>query len=129
MPYTSITRILQRLVGSGLALLPGAARAAVFEGGGIDSGLSQASGVTGVASGDPRTIAANVITAILNFMALFAVIAIVIAGIYMIVSLGNEEQRDRARRIVFYTLIGLVIILLARILVGLVTVYLASQLT
>jgi hypothetical protein len=54
------------------------------------------------------------------------VAAIIIAGIYMIISLGNDEQIEKAKKIIKYTLIGLVIILFSRVLVGLVTHFLYS---
>jgi hypothetical protein len=77
--------------------------------------------------GDVRSTIIRILQFVLSFLALAAVITIIIAGIILILSLGNEEQKDRAKRIIYYTLIGLVIVLFARVIVGIVTVYLASQ--
>ncbi len=98
-----------------------------FDGPGILGGLDSVSGIAGLPDGDVRATIIRILLSVLSFLALAAVITIIIAGIILIVSLGNEEQKERAKRIIFYTLIGLVIILFARVIVGLVTVYLAGQ--
>lgn len=63
----------------------------------------------------------------MSFAALIAVVMIIIAGIYLLFSFGNDDTKDKAKKIIYYTLIGLVILLFARILVELVTVFLAQQ--
>lgn len=105
------------------------AAAAVFDGCGILCGLEAAGGVAGLPAGEVRSTVIRIIQSVLSFLALIAVITIIIAGILLIVSLGDEEQKERAKRIIFYTLIGLVVILFARVIVGLVTVYLADRVT
>lgn len=105
--------------------LPSVASATIYNGGGIMAGISAASGL-GLANGNPFYILLNVIRVVLNYMAIIAVVAIIIAGIYMIVSLGNDEQIEKAKKIIKYTIIGLVIILFSRILVSLITVVLYS---
>lgn len=103
------------------------AAAQVFDGPGILGGLNAAGGINGLPSGDVRATIIRILRSVLSFLALLAVITIIIAGIMLIVSLGNEEYKERAKRIIFYTLIGLVIVLFARVIVGIVTVFLASQ--
>lgn len=125
----TLTRTIARVTSATLAasLWADSAVAQVFDGPGIAGGLGAAGGVAGLPSGDVRTTIINILRQVLSFLALAAVITIIIAGIIMIVSLGNEESKERAKRIIFYTLIGLIIILFARVIVGLVTVYLASE--
>lgn len=74
-----------------------------------------------------RTIITDILTAVLNFLALIAVVVVVIAGIRLIVSQGEDEAKDKAKKTIFYALGGLVIVLFARVIVSLVTVYLAGQ--
>ncbi len=69
---------------------------------------------------DIRVVILNILDTILSFMALAAVVVIVIAGILMVVSLGDETAKDRAKRIIFYAVIGLVIILIASAIVRIV---------
>jgi hypothetical protein len=43
---------------------------------------------------------------------------VVVAGFYFVMSGGSESVKDRAKKIIFYVVIGLIIVLLARSLVG-----------
>lgn len=74
-----------------------------------------------------RNIITTILSAVLNFLALIAVIVIVIAGIRLIVSQGEEEPKDKAKKTIFYALAGLIVVLFAKVIVSLVTVYLAGQ--
>ncbi len=70
-------------------------------------------------SGDIRQVITDVLNTVLNFVGLLAVVAIVIAGIWLIVGMGSDDSKDRAKKIILYTVIGLVIILLAKLIVSL----------
>lgn len=74
-----------------------------------------------------RTTITNILKAVLNFLALIAVVVIVIAGIRLIISQGEEEAKEKAKKTILYALIGLIIVLFSRVIVGLVTEYLAEQ--
>lgn len=76
---------------------------------------------------DPRAVIIKILSAVLNFLALIAVVVIVVAGIRLIVSQGEDEAKDKAKKTIFYALAGLVVVLFARVIVSLVTVYLAGQ--
>jgi len=114
-----------------VGLLPVCAQAAVFEAGGLTEGLGQAQGfasASGLATNsDVRAIATNVIVRVISFTALLATVAIIAAGIYLIAGFGNDTNRDTAKKIITYTLIGLAIILFARVIIGIVTVILADS--
>ncbi len=87
-------------------------------------------GTPGAGQGDAngiRNIIEDIIVAVLNFLALIAVVVVIIAGIRLIVSQGNDEEKDKAKKAIFYALGGLVIVLFARVIVGLVTSYLAGE--
>ena len=55
-----------------------------------------------------------------NILALVAVVVIVIAGIRLVVAGSDEQQRDKAKNMVLYAIIGLVVIILASAIVGFV---------
>ncbi len=76
--------------------------------------------VTGLEEGnlEPREAIANALQFVLNFLALIAVIYIVIAGIRLIVSQGEEEQREKAKQTILYVVIGLIVVLLAKVIVN-----------
>lgn len=100
--------------------------AQVFDGPGLIGGLDAISGTAGLPDGDVRTVVIRVLNTVLSFLALIAVIAVIIAGIYLIVGMGSDESKEKAKKIIFYTLIGLTIVLFARVIVGIVTVFLAN---
>ena len=81
----------------------------------------------GADEGSIRQIITDIVIAVLNFLALIAVIIVIIAGIRLILSQGEDEAKDKAKKTIFYALIGLLIVLFARVIVGLITVYLANQ--
>lgn len=76
---------------------------------------------------DVRGTVIAILEAVLNFLALIAVVVIVIAGIRLILSQGEDEQKDKAKKTILYSIIGLVVVLFARVIVSLVTVYLAEE--
>ena len=63
----------------------------------------------------------KMVTFFLNFLALLAIIFIVVAGIRLIVSQGEDEQKDKAKKTILYVIVGLIIILFARVIVGFFT--------
>lgn len=76
---------------------------------------------------DVRDVIITILEAVLNFLALIAVVVIVIAGIRLIVSQGEDDAKDKAKKTIFYAIIGLIVVLFARVIVSLVTVYLAGE--
>lgn len=62
----------------------------------------------------------DIITVILGFMGLAALVVIIIAGIILVVNKGDQETATRARNLVIRTLIGLAIIIMSAALVNLV---------
>jgi len=109
------------LLGCSIATLPlaipaGHALAQVYNGPGLQQG-TDGLGVEGIKAGDLRTTIANIVNKILTYVALIAVVVIIIAGLYLIFSLGNDTARDTAKKIVLYTAIGLILILISKALV------------
>lgn len=66
---------------------------------------------------DIRTTIVNILKKVLEFMALVAVVLIVIAGIRLVISQGDEGEKDKAKKTIIYVIIGLVVIVLARAIV------------
>jgi len=64
-----------------------------------------------------RTAILDILDVVLSFMALIAVVFIVIAGIRLVISQGEEAEKDKAKKTIFYVIIGLVVILLAQAIV------------
>jgi len=68
-------------------------------------------------SGDLKEAIVSVMKTVLDFIALIAVVMIVVAGIRYIISAGEESEKDKAKKMIIYVVIGLVIILVARAIV------------
>ncbi|MDD5103885.1 MAG: hypothetical protein PHX93_05845 [Candidatus Peribacteraceae bacterium] len=90
--------------------------AQVYNGSGLQQGANSL-GVSGIHGGSLRTTIANIVNKILTYVSLIAVIMIIIAGLYLILSLGNDSAKETAKKIVIYTMIGLILILIAKALV------------
>jgi type IV secretory pathway VirB2 component (pilin) len=77
--------------------------------------------IGGVSATDTLAIRESVLSVldvVLGFMALIAVIVVVIAGIRLVISQGEEQEKDKAKKTIFYAIIGLIIILFAQAIVG-----------
>lgn len=98
--------------------VPMIAAAQVYGGPGIEGGLGLLSGAGGISSETSITvIILNIIAFILDIALILAVLAIIVAGIYLIVSNGDEGQKDKAKKIITYVIIGILVILFARVIV------------
>ncbi|MSR68038.1 hypothetical protein EXS65_04445 [Candidatus Peribacteria bacterium] len=76
------------------------------------SGLSTEVGTSGV-----RRAIVKVITTILDFILIVAVVYVIVAGIRLIVSGGDEGEKDKAKTTIIYVIIGIIVVLLARVIV------------
>lgn len=70
--------------------------------------------------GDIKSLIIGIITTILDFVLLIAVIYVIVAGIRLIVSGGDEAQKDKAKQTIIYVIIGIIVVLFARVIVTLV---------
>lgn len=91
--------------------------ASVFNGGGLLTGVGNASTINGVSTQSPRQFILNLLLVVLSYVNLIGVVVVVVAGLYLIFSNGNEEQKDKAKKIMLYLIIGLLLLLFARLIV------------
>ena len=76
---------------------------------------------TAVDKGGIRHVIVSALQFVLDFLALAAVIFIIIGGIRLIVSGGSDEQKDKAKKTILYVILGLLVVLFARVIVGFFT--------
>lgn len=100
--------------------------AQVYNGGGVQAGIGATSGITGVASISPYALITKILVVVLNYAALAAFIMVVIAGFYLVLSNGNDDNKEKAKKIITYTLIGLTVLLFSRVIVHIFTKILPS---
>jgi Type IV secretion system pilin len=110
--------LLALLLGLCFAAAPLLAQAAVFDGGGLFAGLSEASGIQGVAQGDLLSFIQTLLQRALSYVTLAGVVVVVIAGFILIFSIGDEGMKDKAKRAITYTAIGLLVIYFAEVIVS-----------
>jgi heme/copper-type cytochrome/quinol oxidase subunit 2 len=104
-----------------LSCVPHSVHAQVYNGNGIQSGLGLFAGLGGISSATSlKQLIMIIITYVLDIILFVAVLAVIVAGVYLIVSNGNDENKDKAKKIVFYVIAGIVLILFARIIVMIV---------
>jgi hypothetical protein len=101
---------------------------AVFNGPGLQGGINQAATIQGPVQGSIRTVVTNLLAKVLNFLALAATVVVIIAGMYLIVGMGSDDSKNKAKTIILYTMIGLLVILFARLFVGFFTQGIAQSL-
>ncbi|MBD3281831.1 hypothetical protein GF391_03735 [Candidatus Uhrbacteria bacterium] len=79
----------------------------------IDIGQEALSDWLNLTEKDPRLIAAELINVIIGFLSLIFVILILHAGFLFMISGGNKEKTDYAKRAIGNAIIGLIIVLSA----------------
>ncbi len=114
---SALTAVLLGIIAT---VVPDIAIAQFYHGPGIVQGITDAQAIGGVSGGDIRTIVLEILRAVLLFMGLAAVVVIVIAGIWLVVSVGDESAKDKAKKIILYAVIGLLIIAIAAGLVNII---------
>jgi hypothetical protein len=78
---------------------------------GIGDGVNNINGLP--TNTNLRGSAKNILKEVLTYVNLIAVIAIVVAGIYLIVGGGSENSVGRARKIIIFTIVGIALITFA----------------
>ena len=67
---------------------------------------------------DFRTLVLTIIQYFLGFLGLLAVIMVIYGGITYVTSAGNDEAVGKAKKIILYSVIGIIVILLSFVIVG-----------
>lgn len=68
--------------------------------------------------GSFRQIILNIVNFILYFLGLIAVIMVIYGGITYVTSAGNQESVEKAKKIIMYAIIGIIIVLISFALVN-----------
>lgn len=77
-----------------------------------------ADGTGGLTNTTVFKLISNVLNWMLGIIGVLAVIAFVIAGVMYLTSAGNTEQADKAKNVMLYAIIGLVVALLGLVIVN-----------
>jgi hypothetical protein len=116
--------ILATIFGGAAALstMTPVVQAATWDGPGLVGGVQPAASINGpIQNTSIRQVVVDLLRKVLNFLALAATVVIIIAGIWLIVGQGSDDSKTKAKNIVLYTIIGLLIVFFARAIVGFFT--------
>ncbi len=83
----------------------------VYDGAGAIAGATAATAVTG--NTNIRTTVVNILKAVISYVALAAVVVIVIAAIMLVVGFGSEDSKEKLKKVIIYTIAGMIVILIA----------------
>jgi succinate dehydrogenase hydrophobic anchor subunit len=110
-PHSSMKQLLATVssLASSSILFVSSAFAALPTNGSEINGLSN--------NTDIRAALVNIITRVLDFIIIVAVIFVIIAGIRLIISGGEEGEKDKAKNTIIYVIIGIIVVLFARVIV------------
>ena len=121
LTLTAIAAALTALcIGFGVTM-DSVVQAQVFNGPGLEGGVGTAAGIDGPVQRPLRAVILLILRYVLDFLALAAVIMVIVAGIFLLFSGGDDAAKDKAKNIIKFVIIGLIIILLARVIVGFFT--------
>lgn len=81
---------------------------------------------TGTGTASLKDAIIRVVVAVLDFVILIAVIYVIVAGIRLIVSGGDEGEKDKAKQTIIYVIVGIIVVLFARVIVSFVNNAFAS---
>jgi hypothetical protein len=98
--------------------LAGTATAQVFNGPGLEGGVNEAGLINGPVKAPLRQVILSMLYKALSFLALAGIVMVIIAGFMFVLSAGKDEVKDKAKKVIIYVVIGLIIVLLARAGVG-----------
>lgn len=94
---------------------------AVPSGGGLPAGLVKAKiGLSGTGIRNDADLQPSINRAIavaLPYVGIAAVIAFVVAGMYLILGFGSDESAAKAKKIAFWSVVGLAVIVLSTVIV------------
>ncbi len=69
-------------------------------------------------SGSIRSIIIDIIQFILDLVLIIGIVYVIIAGLRLIVSGGDEGEKDKAKQTIIYVIVGIIVVIFARVIVN-----------
>ena len=73
---------------------------------------------TGGTSADVQSIIVKVITYVLDLVLIIGIVYVIVAGIRLIVSGGDEGEKDKAKQTIIHVIVGIIVVIFARVTVN-----------
>lgn len=74
-----------------------------------------------------QEVVVSILIVVLDFTLLLAMASVILAGMYLIFSNGDDGMKDKAKKIIVYTIIGIIIIIFSRVMVVFVSNFFFSK--
>jgi len=88
-----------------------------YSGGGLEEGVEQAEGFQTGGSGNVYITVQNLIYTALAFLAIALLIVIIVAGITLLTGGHSDEQREKAKNMILWGIVGVILVLFATAIV------------
>lgn len=92
-----------------------------WNGGGVPGGVNDALDLETGGNNDFRAKVISIMNQAIALLGILAVLVLVIGGLILVTGQGSDDSREKVRKIVLYTVIGLILVLFAKALVDLYT--------
>lgn len=92
-----------------------------WTGGGVPGGVSRANNLDTGGGGNLRQRIIDILNAAIGLLGVLCVVTLVIGGLILVTGQGSDESREKVRKIVLYTIVGLILVLFAKAVVDLYT--------
>lgn len=63
----------------------------------------------------------NLIVFLLGFVGLLTILGIIVGGMYIITGLGNQSQVEKGKKMIFWSIVGMVVVALAVVIIGIIS--------
>jgi succinate dehydrogenase/fumarate reductase cytochrome b subunit len=101
-----------------LSRVTGAAAASMFFVQNAVAALNEPDTISGLSTETNfKTALKNIVEKVLDYVLIIAVIYVIVAGIRLIISGGEEGEKDKAKKTIIYVIIGIIVVLFARVIV------------
>lgn len=111
---------LRMIMTIAMLLTPGMLAASVYTGGGVGQGMGAAGGIAGLSHRGIREIITSIALTVLSYAGLAGTIALIAAGFMLILDLGNDQLKERAKKAIIYCIVGLIVLILIRAILSFV---------
>ncbi len=115
-PYSMKNLLLKAssIVGSSVFFMKNALAAGSLPDPGAIPGLETQAGD----SGSIRSIIIDIIQFVLDLVLIIGIVYVIIAGLRLIVSGGDEGEKDKSKQTIIYVIVGIIVVIFARVIVN-----------
>lgn len=92
-----------------------------WNGPGVPGGVNEATNLDTGGTTDFRQRVIDILNRIIELLGILCVVILVIGGLMLVAGMGSDDSREKVRKIVLYTIVGLILVLFAKAVVDFYT--------